>query len=282
MQNEFSVVLKERDDLQAQLIKARESSKRLLEETIKNAEQNLQIQVRQYEECLAEVENREQIIRHNQDETMKMQARLNHLDEERSKVARDRDQLRENRDQLKEERDELQKQVQEFCDECERISCDLKAEIKEAEIFATEKNDLENEYQHLQQQLRETLSERNKAQTELTEVKQQLGTVCADLSEAKQQLEREREDKAALADESLSKTQQVKQYKKQVDSFRAQLQKSNTKIDEYHMRLEQYKKELLYYQADLRKCEEYEENSVSDNYCFPNSGNFDFSSTDFI
>ena len=185
MQNKFSVVLEERDDLQAQLTKAQESSKRLLEETIKNAEQNLQIQVRKYEECLAEVENREQIIRHNQDETKKMQARLNHLDEERSKVGRDRDQLRENRDQLKEERDELQKRVREFCDENERISCDLKAKIKEAEIFATEKNDLENEYQHLQQQLRETSNEKDKAQTELTEVKQQLETVCVDLAEVK-------------------------------------------------------------------------------------------------
>ena len=205
-----------------------------MEETIKNAEQNLQIQVRKYEECLAEVENREQIIRHNQDETKKMQARLNHLDEERSKVARDRDQLRENRDQLKEERDELQKQVQEFCHECERINCDLKAEIKEAEIFAAEKNHLENEYQHLQQQLRETCSERDKAQTELTEVQQQLETMCADMAENKQELENIRADNAALAEKSQLKTLQVKQYKKQVDSFRTQLQE---KTDEYHKNL---------------------------------------------
>ena len=84
-------------------------------------------------------------------------------------------------------------------------------------------------------------------------------------------MEGEREDKAALADESRSKTQQVKQYKKQVDGFRTQLQESNARIDDYHRRLEQCKKELLYCQVDLRKREEYEENSVSSNYCFLSS-----------
>ena len=271
MQTEFSVVLKERDDLQTQLTKAQESSKRLLEETIKNDEQNLQIQVRKYEECLAEVENREQIIRYFQDETKKMQARLNHLDEERSKVARDCDQLRENRDQLKEERDDLLKQVQKVCDEKENIKSELNAKVKEAEIFASERNHLENEYCNLQQQLRETSSERDKAQTELVEVKQQLETVCVDLDEVKQELKREWEDKAALVNESRSKTQQVKQYKKQVDGFRTQLQDSNARIDDYHMRLEQCKKELLYCQIDLKKREEYEENSVRSNCCFPSS-----------
>ena len=149
------------------------------------------------------------------------------------------------------------KQVQELSDEKEKINSELNVKVKEAEIFASERNLLENEYRNLQQQLRETSSERDKVQTELAQVRQQL--------------ESERADKAALADESRSKTQQVKQYKKQVDGFRTQLQESNARIDDYHMRLEQCKKELLYCQVDLGKRPEYEKTSVSSNCCFPSS-----------
>ena len=257
MQQEFSVTLKERDDLQIQLGKALDelkSSKRLLEETIQDAEQSAQAHEKERKEYLLKLEDMEHVIKHNQDETKKEQARLNEkiqsLEVERAQLACDRDQQRENREKLKEERDDLKKQVQEFCDENERINYDLKAKVKEAEIIATERNHLENEYQHLQQQLRETRTEKDEVKTELAQVRQQLESECA--------------DKAALADESRSKTQQVKQYKKQVDGFRTQLQESNARIDDYHMKLEQCKKELLYCQDDLRKREEYEENTVSD------------------
>ena len=102
---------------------------------------------------------------------------------------------------------------------------------------------------HLQEQLRDACCVRDTLQSKLTEIYEQL--------------ERESADKSFLEWECLAKTQQVKQYKKQVDHQRMQLQESNARIEQYQVQLEQCKHELASCQKDLKKREKNEQKNVS-------------------
>ena len=221
MQNQFSKTVTERcKELQSQLEKAHkdienvraelENSKKLLEDALTNADQNA-------EKHKQEMSDIEQVVQHNQKELQDKNARLDDkvhsLEDEQIQISLERDLLTENRDKLKEERDDLQKQVQDMCDENDRMSSELKAKIKEAEIQAAGKNHIENEYRHLQEQLRDV---KYSLHNQLAKLKQQFDSTCA--------------DKKTLESESLAKTQQVKQYKKQVDHYKARLHDSNAKI----------------------------------------------------
>ena len=110
---------------------------------------------------------------------------------------------------------------------------------------AAARNEMENVVQQLQEQLRNVTDSH---QTEVAEVRKQLSVALM--------------DKEALSDESLAKTQQVKQYKKQVDTFRIQLQESSARIEEYKMRLHQSKHELAHCQRDLQAREEDKQSEV--------------------
>ena len=103
--------------------------------------------------------------------------------------------------------------------------------------------------EYLREQLREANCVRDALQSELTEVKEQLDRECA--------------DKVAVESGSLAKTQQVKQYKKQVDHYKVKLQECGARIEEYQVQLEQCKHELVYCQIDLKRREDFEQNTVS-------------------
>ena len=261
MQKQFSETLKERDDLQLQLTKALEDAKetqqelvdtrKLLEDTVKNAAKSVQNQV---EEHQTQLDDLEKILMLNhqkmKDEKARLEGEICCIEEERAQALCERDQLRENRDQLKEEQENLQKQVQELCNENERLNDQRK---KEAELNATGKNQLKDDLQKLKQQLQQHLetvcSERDLLQLELSEMTQKLEMAIV--------------EQTRLTDDGLAKTQQVKQYKKQVDNFRVLLQESNAKVEDYHIRLEQCKHDLAYCQKDLRTREEHEQNMAS-------------------
>ena len=257
IQNLYSEAVEERKSAQGQLAKALEElekargeledSKKLLQDTIDGAAKNLEdLKATHEREMNTCVENAGKI--HNQKEMKaelaKKDRRITNLEEERDQLARDRDQLRENRDEIKQERDDLKK-------ENEALDDQRKAKEKEAELNAAQKNQLQNEVQQLREQSR---SVTESLQTEIREVKEQLTVALA--------------GKEALGDESLAKTQQVKQYKKQVDNFRIQLAESNAKIEqceqqinnlriqlaESNSRIEQYQTRLRQSESDLEYC----------------------------
>ncbi len=75
----------------------------------------------------------------------------------------------------------------------------------------------------LSDQLRKYMAE---AETE----KREKQAVIAKLQDARQRLEVSLADSAKLHDEVMAKTAQVKQYKKQTDSFKAKVEEANTKL----------------------------------------------------
>ena len=253
MQALYSKILEKHDDMQRQLTKAlgdldsaqkeSEDVKKVLQDAIDNAAKNLQEREEAHEKAMKTcLEDAERIVAHNQQEIQtelaKLTQHITNLEEDRVKVSRERDQLSENRDEVKRERDEvkreyddLKKQIQELCDQNEELEDQRKAKEKEAELNAAERNELENEVRKLR-------SVMSFLQTEVAEVKQQLTIALA--------------DKETLSDESLAKTQQVKQYKKQVDNFRIQLTESNAKLEQYQKKIQQYEYELTCYQRDLQ------------------------------
>ena len=267
LQKQLTKVLEDRDSAKREV----EDSKRLVQEALDNAAKNMEELKEKHETELQEalhnaakniqdikekhetemkicVEDAENIVTHNRQEMETKLGELTehivHLEEEKAQRSRERDQLRENRDAVKRERDSLKK-------ENEALDDQRKAKEKEAELNAAQKNELQNEVQQLREQLR---SVTEALQTEVREVKEQLTVALA--------------DKKALSDESLAKTQQVKQYKKQVDNFRIQLAESNARIEqceqqinnlriqlaESNSRIEQYQTRLCQSESDLEYC----------------------------
>ena len=144
-------------------------------------------------------------------------------------------------DEVKRERDHLKKEVNELSVQNEILIDERKAKEKEAELNTAERNKLENEVWQLR-------SVTGSLQTEVSEMKQQLTIALA--------------DKETLSDESLAKTQQVKQYKKQCDNWRIQMHESNARIEQFQARLHQCESDLAYCQRDLQSREEDEESRV--------------------
>ena len=61
------------------------------------------------------------------------------------------------------------------------------------------------------------------------------------LDESHQRLEKNIADTAKLHDEVLAKTQQVKQYKKQADNYKAKLEQNRAGIGQYQSQLEEFR-----------------------------------------
>ena len=246
MQALYSKTLEKHDDMERQLTKAlgdldsaqKESEyvKKVLQDAIDNAAKNLQEQEEAHEMAMKTcLEDAVTIVAHNQQEMQTELAKLNQhitkLEEDRAKVSCERDQLSESRDEVKRKHDEvkrdcddLKKQIQELCDQNEELEA-------QAELNAAERNESENEVRKLR-------SVMSSLQTEVAEVKQQLTIAVS--------------NKETLSDESLAKTQQVKQYKKQVDNFRTQLAERFAMIEQYQKKIQQYEYELTCYQRGLQ------------------------------
>ena len=86
---------------------------------------------------------------------------------------------------------------------------------------------------------------------ELSHTKQSGNRIAEELQDARQRLEVSLADSAKLHDEVMAKTAQVKQYKKQTDSFKAKVEEANTK--------------LLKTQQELQRCQELIKTMEEDN-----------------
>ena len=216
--------------------KESEGVMKALQDAIDSAAKKLQEQEEAHEKAMkACLEDAGRIVAYNQQEMRtelaKLTERFTHLERERDQLSENRDEVKREHDKMNKECDDLKKQIQELCDQNEELESQRKAKEKEAELNAAECNELKNEVRLLR-------SVTSSLQTEVAEVKQQLTIALA--------------NKEILSDESLAKTQQVKQYKKQVDNFRTQLAESFSMIEQYQKKFQQYEYELTCYQRDLQ------------------------------
>ncbi len=86
---------------------------------------------------------------------------------------------------------------------------------------------------------------------ELSHTKQNCDRTATELQDARQELEVSLTNTERLYDEVMAKTAQVKQYKKQTDSFKAKVEEANTK--------------LLKTQQELQRCQELIKTMEEDN-----------------
>ena len=243
-------------------------------EKMKNSFVNIDEQAARYIEKIAQVEDdrekQEQMLKETQqklveaeqllqqkqelmkDEVAILGGKLKSLENELGTVGAERDKLRESTVVLKREQEDLQRQIQDLCLENDKSEDARKAKEKELELTAFEKNQVESELRKLRQQSEDDI---RRLQNELECSNTDKASMESKLSETNKHLELAVAETVKLRDESLAKTQQVKQYKKKVDSFRAQLQESSAKIEEY-------KRELDYCQKDLQTRDEEQESKV--------------------
>ena len=66
--------------------------------------------------------------------------------------------------------------------------------------------------------------------SELSRMKANRAALAMEVQEGRQQLETIIADISQFSDEVLAKTQQVKQYKKQTDSYKARLEETNARL----------------------------------------------------
>lgn len=232
------------------------------EEAAKNIQKIAQIEddCVKHEQELKETKQKlvetEELLQHKQelmnDEVVILNGKINDLENELSTVVVERDQLKKSTLVLKQDLEELQKQIQGLCHENDKSEDARKAKEKELELTAFEKNQVENELRELRRQCEDDI---RKLQNELECSNTERTSLESKLVETNQRLELAVDETVRLNDESLAKTQQVKQYKKQVDNFRAQLQESSAKI-------EGYKRDLDYCQRDLQSRDEEQESKV--------------------
>ncbi len=152
------------------------------------------------------------------------------------------------------EKQQLTKQLTQTEEDLDRTLATKLQEIRE------ESTQLMAQMEHLrtesmkfqrQQQTAEATYERREAELvedlvaikqELSHTKQNCSRTATELQDARQRLKVSLADTECLHDEVMSKTAQVKQYKKQTDSFKAKMEEANTK--------------LLKTQQELQRCQE--------------------------
>ena len=139
---------------------------------------------------------------------------------------------------------------------------EFKLKEKQLEIAKTEKSLLKEQVDKLDKDIAQVKTHNNKMGVELQEARERLET-----SEA---------DTARLHDEVLAKTAQVKQYKKQTDSYKLKIEEAQTEKmimheateKRYKERLTELNSKLQHKQLDLRRCQDQvktlEKNKVCD------------------
>ena len=192
-------------------------------------------------------------------------------------------QMEELESQIKVKQKLMQKEQVQWEKEIQRLNHELKkfktksGENDALQLVHAEKQSIEDAYAqlneavleeasahtaNLEKQMTKLKEDHDKSVHQLQQVSQERDRLHSECREMHQRVYEANSDLKSLAEESLAKTQQVKQYKKQVDNFRALLQESNARIEEYEAKLEQYHHDLTYYQRDIQAREEDEESKV--------------------
>ena len=127
-------------------------------------------------------------------------------------------------------------------EQLESVTQDRDSKLKKLEILANEKVSVDDQLTHERNHTAALAQDLAAKEQELSHTKQKHDRIAIELQDARQRLEVSLADTEHLHDEVMAKTAQVKQYKKQTDSFKAKVEDAHTK--------------LLNTQQELQRCQE--------------------------
>ena len=140
-------------------------------------------------------------------------------------------------DELKDEVAKTQDKVQmasamniSLNEQLESVTQDRDSKLKKLEILANKKVSVDDQLTRERNHSAALAQDLAAKEQELSHTKQNGNRKAEELQDARQGLEVSLADSAKLRDEVMAKTAQVKQYKKQTDSFKAKVEEANTKL----------------------------------------------------
>ncbi len=130
-------------------------------------------------------------------------------------------------------------------EQLESVTQDRDSKLKYLEILANEKAFVDNQLTHERKHTAALAQNLVAKEQELSHTKQTGNRIATELQDARQRLDVSLADTECLHDEIMAKTAQVKQYKKQTDSFKARVEEANTKLLKTHQEL-QHCQQVIY------------------------------------
>ena len=180
-------------------------------------------------------------------------AGLNEIRKENKGLKAELDRMKKENQDLKTEKENLDEHLSlekvakmSAVEQVAKLDDDIKKKEKLHEITASEKRDTEERLQKITHEFKQ---ERDKLLTQVHKVDVQR-------QRNHDELEVAIADTARLSDEVLSKTQQVKQYKKQADGYKAQADGFKAQLQEERMKIQELEQKLRYLQETLHNQDE--------------------------
>ena len=121
------------------------------------------------------------------------------------------------------------------------------------------KEEYESKFQQITAALNAECDKLQQENTALQNEKETLSSECQDKTELNITLSKEIE---AVSSDCQAKTQQVKQYRKQADTLKVQMDNMWAELQEAKTKVNEYERQLQYYQEQVRQLTEDEEQKV--------------------